>query len=136
MTTRTEARDELRTLSDAATYPTLTDAQLDIILTQSRLKDNEDRPPSDPDFVEENWDLLYATALCYELKQASFSKTAWLKEFTSENATFKKDPPDFQALADWYRDQSTVGGDSGAPAFVAIDNRVPYRLRPRSEVDC
>lgn len=136
MTTRTEARDELRTLAEAATYPVLTDAQLDIVLTQSRLRDSAGLPPSDPAFVEENWDLFYAVALCYELKQALFSKVAWLKEFTSENATFKKDPPNFQAIADWYRDNSTVGGDSGAPAFVALDNRLPYRLRPRSELDC
>lgn len=136
MTTRAEALEQLRTLADTATSPTLTDTELDTILTGARLRDNEDRPPSDPDFVEENWDLNYAAAECYDLKAARFSSTAWLKQFTSEGATFIKDPPDFGALADWYRDRSTVGGDSGAPSFITLDNKLPWRLRPRSELDC
>lgn len=134
--TRDEARELLRTMADAASSPVLSDAELDAALSLSRLPDNEDRPPSDPDFVEENWDLNYAAAECYELKAARFSSVAWLKQFTSEGATFIKDPPNFRALADWYRDRSSAGGDGGMPTFIALDNRLPYRLRPRSELDC
>lgn len=134
--TRDDARNALRVLAAATTSPTLSDEELDVALTASRLPDSEGRPPSDPDFVEENWDLNYAAAECYELKAAKLASSAWLKKFTSESSTFEKDRPDFQALADWYRDRSTVGGDSGSPAFIALDNRLPYRLRPRSELDC
>jgi hypothetical protein len=134
--TRDEARTQLATLAQASTEPTLSNADLDVTLTASRLPDNESRPPSDPDFVEENWDLNYAAAECYELKAARFALVPWLKQFTSESATFIKDRPDFQAMADWYRDHSTTGGDSSAPSFIALDNRLPWRLRPRSELDC
>jgi len=133
--TRDDARNALRALADAATSPTLSDDELDAALTVSRLPDSEGRPPSDPAFVEENWDLNYAVAECYELKTAKLSSSAWLKRFTSESSTFEKERPDFSALANWYRDRSTVG-DSSSPAFITLDNRLPYRLRPRSELDC
>lgn len=136
MTTRAEALELLRVLADAATSPVITDLEMDAALTASRLPDDAGLPPSDPAFVEENWDLNYAAAECYELKAARFSSVAWLKQFTSENATFIKDKPDYRAMADWYRDHSTVGSDDGMPSFVALDNRLPYRLRPRSELDC
>lgn len=134
--TRDEAREQLRTLAAAATSPTLSDAELDVALTAARLPDNEGRAPSDPAYVEESFDLNYAAAECYELKAAKLSSTAFLKKFTSENATFEKDRPNYLALADWYRDHSTVGGDSAAPSFITLDNKLPWRLRPRSELDC
>jgi len=136
MTTRAEALETLRTLADAASPPVITDPELDTALTASRLPDNAGLPPSDPAFVEENWDLNYAAAEIYELKAARFASVAWLKQFTSENATFIKDRPDYQAMADWFRDHSTVGSDNGMPSFVALDNRLPWPLRARSELDC
>lgn len=133
--TRAEALAQLQVLAQATVSPTLTDDELDVILTACRLPDNEGRSPSDPDFVEENWDLYYAAADAYELKAVKVMAAGTLTEFTSEGANFKKTPPNFQAVADWFRDRSTVG-DSSSPTFVALDNRVPWRLRPRSELDC
>lgn len=129
--TREEARNVLRSLAQAATPPVLSDDELDAALTASRLPDNEDRPPSDPDFVEENWDLNYAVADCFLMKHAKQLAAPTILEFTAEGARFKKVPPDFAALADWYRDRSTVG-DSSSPVMIELDNRPPWRLRPRS----
>jgi hypothetical protein len=133
--TRNEARIALAALAQAATDPTLTDAELDIALTASRLPDNAGRPPSDPAFVEENWDLNYAAAECFEMKYAKQAGAGTVTKFSSEGASFETTPPDFLALAEFWRDKSTVG-DSSSPSFVAMDNRVPYRLRPRSELQC
>jgi hypothetical protein len=133
--TREEAREQLAILAQATVSPTLTDDELDAALTASRLPDNEGRPPSDPDFVEENWDLYYAAAECYLMKHVKQISAGTLTEFTSEGANFKKTPPDFLAVADWYRDRSTTG-DTSSPSFITLDDRPPRRLRPRSEVDC
>ena len=134
--TRDDARAELATLALASTAPALSDDELNAALTASRLPDSEDRPPSDPDFVEENWDLNYAAALCFELKHGKQMAAGFLTEFTSEGANFKKTPPDFQGMADWFRDRSTVG-DSSSPSMITIDNRPPWYMRPRSTAkDC
>lgn len=137
MTTRDDARTELATLAQASVVPTLSTDELDAALTASRLPDAEGRPPSDPDFVEENWDLNYAAALCWELKGAKAMSTGTLTEFTAEGANFKKTPPNYQGMADWFRDRSTVG-DSSSPVMIEIDNRQPWRTRPRSSLmeDC
>lgn len=135
MTTRDEARTELSQLAQASTPPALTSAELDAALSRARRPDNEGRRPSDPDFVEENWDLYYAAAECWELKGAKQMAAGTLKEFTSEGANFKKDPPDFQGVADWFRDRSSVG-DSSSPTMVELDNKLPWRLRPRSSLEC
>lgn len=133
--TRDDARAALAVLAQAATAPTLSDDELDIALTVSRLPDSEGRPPSDPAYVEENWDLNYAAAECFEMKYAKQAGAGLVTKFTSEGASFETTPPDFLALADFWRDKSSVG-DSSSPSFVALDNRVPYRLRPRSELQC
>jgi len=132
--TREEARALLAVQALASTPPALTSDELDAALSSSRLPDNEGRPPSDPDFVEENWDLNYATAECFELKQVKQMSAGTLQEFTSEGARFKKEPPNFQAVADWWRDRSSVG-DSSSPTMIELDNRLPRRLRPRSNLE-
>ncbi len=134
MTTRDEARSELATLAQASALPVLTSAELDGALSRSRLPDNEGRPPSDPDFVEENWDLYYAAAECFELKNVKAMSVGTLEEFTAEGARFKKKPPDYQATADWFRDRSTVG-DSSSLVFLELDDKLPRRLRPRSSLE-
>lgn len=134
--TREEARDALRELAAATTAPTLSDAELDVALTAARLVDSEGRPPSDPDYVEENWDLYYAAAACYDLKSAKLMGSGRIKKFSSEGSTFEKDAPDFAGLADWYRDQSTVAGSGNGVVFVPI---VAERQRwqvPRSADPC
>lgn len=132
--TRDDARALLSTLAMASTAPTLTNDELDAALTSARLKDDAGRGPADPDFVEENWDLYYAAAECYELKAAKVLATGQLTEFTSEGANFKKTPPNYQAVADWYRDRSTVG-DSSSPSMITIDSRPPWWMRPRSTLE-
>jgi len=131
---RDEARAQLATLAQASTPPTLSEAELDAALSRSRLPDSEGRGPADPDFVEENWDLYYAAAECFELKHVKQMSAGMLQEFTSEGANFKKTPPNFQATADWYRDRSTVG-DTSSPTFVELDDKTPQRLRPRSSLE-
>lgn len=130
--TREEARDALRELAAATTAPTLSDAELDVALTASRLVDDAGRAPSDPDFVEENWDLFYAAAECYELKAVKLMGTGRIKKFSSEGSSFEKDAPDFDGLAAWYRDKSTVGGDVAGVEFVAIEPEHKAYLLPRS----
>lgn len=134
--TRAEALTALQALAQSAVPPTLTDAELNAILTQSRRPDNAGRPPSDPAFVEENWDLNYAAALAYELKSVKQAVGGTVSKFASEGASFEMETPDFQAMADWFREQSIVGGTAGEPVFVGIDRRLPYALRPRSELEC
>lgn len=134
MTARDEARSELATLAQASAPPVLSPAELDGALTRSRLPDNEGRAPNDPDFVEENWDLYYAAAECFELKGAKAMSAGTLEEFTAEGARFKKTPPNYQATADWFRDRSTVG-DSSSPVFLELDDKLPRRLRPRSSLE-
>lgn len=134
MVTRDEARAQLEVLSQSSTPPQLSTDELNAALSASRLRDSEGRPPSDPDFVEENWDLNYAAAECYELKHVKQMSAGTLQEFTSEGANFKKTPPDFQAVANWWRNRSSVG-DTGSPSFIELDNRLPYRLRPRSNLE-
>lgn len=129
--TREEAREALREMAAATTAPTLTDAELDVALTAARKPDDEGRPPSDPDFVEENWDLFYAAAECYELKAVKMLGTGRIKKFSSEGSSFEKEGPDFDAIADWYRDKSTAGG-SGSVTIVEIETRPPHWLWPRS----
>lgn len=133
--TRADALTALRSLAQAAVSPTLTDDELNAALTVSRLVDNEGRPPSDPDFVEENWDLDYAAAECYDMKHAKILGSGQLLEFTAEGANFKKIPPNYLELAEWYRNRSTAGVGSGEPVFVELDNRVPRALRPRSSME-
>lgn len=132
--TREEARVLLALQAQASTPPALSEDELNGALTASRLPDNEGRGPSHPDFVEENWDVNYATALCYELKHVKTMSTATLTEFTAEGANFKKTQPNFQAVADWWRDRSSVG-DSSSPVMVEFDNKLPWRLRPRSSLE-
>lgn len=134
--TRAEALTALQSLAQAAVSPTLTNDELNACLTLSRLPDNEGRPPSDPAFVEENWDLNYAAAEAYELKYAKLLAGGTVKKFSSEGASFETEAPDFLALAAWWRDKSTAGGTNGEPVFVEIDNRPRYPLRPRSEYRC
>lgn len=134
--TREEARDALRELAAATTAPTLSDAELDVALTASRLVDSEGRPPSDPDYVEENWDLNYAAAACYDLKAAKLMGSGRIKKFSSEGSTFEKDAPDFAGLAEWYRDQSTVGGSGNGVVFVPIEPEHKAYLLPRSAYPC
>lgn len=133
--TREEARTALASLAQASVAPTLTNDELDAALTVSRLVDNDGRPPSNPDFVEENWDLNYAAAECWEMKHAKVMSTGQITEFTSEGANFKKTPPNYLGLAQYYRDKSSVGS-SGEPVFVELDQRLPYRMRPRSTMEC
>lgn len=134
--TRDEARTALAELASAATAPTLSDTELDAALTASRLVDSEGRPPSDPDFVEETWDLMYAAAECYDLKAVKLLGTGQITKFSSEGSSFEKSGPDFGALADWYRDQSTVAGDGNGVVFVPIESDSPWWLRPRSVPPC
>lgn len=133
--TRAEALAALRDLAQSAVSPTLTDAELNAALTASRRPDNAGRPPSDPAFVEENWELFYAAAECFELKAAKQALAGVVNKFTSEGASFDVTPPDFQAMADWYRDQSVAATD-GMPVYVQLDHRLPWPLRPRSELEC
>jgi hypothetical protein len=134
--TRDEARTALAELAAAATAPTLTDAELDAALTASRLPDSQGRPPSDPDFVDENWDLMYAAAECYDLKAVKLLGAGQITKFTSEGSSFEKTGPDFSALADWYRDQSTVGDSGDGVVFVPIESKAPWWFRPRSVPPC
>ena len=134
--TREEARTALAELAAAATAPTLSDAELDVALTASRLPDEEGRPPADPDFVEENWDLMYAAAECYDLKAAKLLGSGRVTKFSSEGSSFEKTGPDFSALADWYRDQSTAASDGNGVVFVPIEATEPWWLRPRSVPEC
>lgn len=134
--TRAEALTALRSLAQSAVSPTLTDDELNVALTGARLPDNAGLPPSDPAYVEENWDLNYAAAECYELKAVKQSAGGIVTKFTSEGASFETTPPNFLALADWYRDKSTAGGTAGEPVFVGFDKRLPRSLRPRSELEC
>lgn len=134
--TRAEALTALRSLAQAAVSPTLTDDELNACLTASRRPDNAGRPPSDPAFVEENWDLNYATAEAYTLKAVKQAAGGVVTKFSSEGASFETTPPDFEALADWWREKSVAGGTAGEAVFVGLDNRLPYRLRPRSELEC
>jgi hypothetical protein len=133
--TREEALALLAVQAQASTPPALTESELNAALTASRLPDNDGRGPADPDFVEENWDVNYATALCYENKHVKLLSTPRIKKFTAEGATFEKEAPDFQAVADWWRDRSSVG-DSSSPTMVEFDNKLPWRLRPRSSLEC
>jgi hypothetical protein len=133
--TRDEARVLLALQAQASTPPALTDAELNAALTASRLPDDDGHGPSHPDFVEENWDINYATAECFELKAMKMMSAPVLTEFTAEGANFKKTQPDFQAVADWWRDRSTVG-DASSPMMVELDNKLPWRLRPRSSLEC
>lgn len=130
--TRAEALTALQSLAQSAVSPTLTNDELNAALTLSRRPDNAGRPPSDPAFVEENWDLNYAAAECYELKAAKQYASGTVSKFSSEGASFETKAPDFQALADWWRDRSAAGND-GMPVFVGFDETLPYPLRPRSE---
>lgn len=130
--TRDEARTALAALAMATTAPLLTDAELDVALTASRLVDSEGRPPSDPEFVEENWDLYYAAAECMELKAMKQSLNGQITKFSSEGSSFEKTPPDFGSAADWFRDQSTVAGDGPGVVIVPLESDEPWWMRPRS----
>lgn len=130
--TRDEARAALSALVSATAPPVLTDADLDLCLTASRLVDDEGRPPSDPDFVEENWDLYYAAAEAMELRGIRQLANGQITKFSSEGSSFEKTPPDFFAAAEWFRDKSTVAGDGTGITLIEIDDTEPWWMRPRS----
>lgn len=136
--TRAEAAAEVATLAKASTPPVVSAGEIDAALTDARLRDNAGRPPSDPDFVEENWDLNYAVAECYELKAVRQLEAGTVSKFSSEGASFETKAPDYMAVADWWRDRSTVGDGFDSPVFVEMDDRTPRAIQPRSalELEC
>lgn len=130
--TREEALTALSGMVRLTDPPTLTTDDLNEALTASRLVDDDGRPPSDPEYVEGNFDLNYAAALMWEKKAALFVAGWSLTEFSSEGSRFKKTPPDFGAMADYYRDLSTVGSGGNGVVFVSLEPEHKPWLLPRS----
>lgn len=128
--TREEALTALSAMVRLTEAPILTTDDLNQALTASRLVDPDGRPPSDPDYVEGNFDLNYAAALMWEKKAALFVAGWSLTEFSSEGSRFKKEPPNFGAMADYYRGLSTAGGDGNGVVFVSLEPE--SELLPRS----
>jgi hypothetical protein len=130
--TREEAIIALSAMVRFTDPPALTTDDLNEALTASRLVDVDGRPPADPDYVEGNFDLNYAAALLWEKKAVLYLSVGQLTEFSSEGSRFKKEPPNFQALADYYRGLSTAAGTGNGVEFVAIEPERKAWLLPRS----
>lgn len=130
---RTQALAVLADMVQAGTPPVLNDADLNRFLDASRVIDSEDRPPTDPEYVE-TFDLNYAAALAFEAKAdlEAMSDTSNLESFTSEGTTFKRRANarynSFMNLASKYRARSVVG-DGG----ISVINLEPEGgMIPRS----
>lgn len=110
--TRDEARTALAEIVSATTAPVLSTADLDRALDAARIPDTEDRGPAETGYVE-TFDLDYAAAEAFDTKAIRQAASPVVEEFSAEGARFKRKPPDFAALASYYRGRSSVGGSSG-----------------------
>lgn len=127
---RAAVRTRLETLVSATTAPALTDIDIELALDAARIVDADGLGPADDGYVE-TIDLDYAAAEAFTRKHVLAATSPQVKKFTAEGASFDRVLPDFERLADYYRNRSTAGG-SGGISVIELVPETPDRLLPRS----